>query len=124
MKLSASLRWFVLVGLAAALTHMLVFAVVQHQIRPELANALGFVVAFGVSFTGHRRLSFKDQHAGWGQSLRRFGLTALLGFASNEILFVALLRGLHWPAFWALTGALILAAGQTFVLSRHWAFRR
>jgi putative flippase GtrA len=121
---SASSFWFLAVGGAAALTHMVVFALAQHQIWPELANALGFAVAFFVSFFGHRLLSFKDASTSVATSLKRFAVTALAGFASNELVFVALLRGLDVPALLALFVALVFAAGQTFVLSRFWAFRR
>jgi len=103
---------------------MVVFALSQHLMWPELANALGFCIAFFVSFAGHRLLSFKDAGTSVASSLRRFALTALAGFASNEIIFVLLLRALAWPALLALFVALLLAAGQTFVLSRFWAFRR
>lgn len=122
--MSASGFWFLVVGATAALTHMLVFAMVQHQIWPELANALGFCVAFLVSFGGHRLLSFRDASTSVTTSLRRFAITALAGFASNEVIFIVLLRALNWPALLALLVALVLAAGQTFVLSRYWAFRR
>jgi putative flippase GtrA len=116
--------WFLLVGAAAAFTHMGVFALTQARILPELANALGFVIAFFVSFAGHRKLSFKDANTSIATSLRRFSVTALAGFACNEVVFVLLLRGLDWPSLWALFVALLFAAGQTFVLSRFWAFRR
>ena len=43
---------------------------------------------------------------------------------TNELVFVLLLRGLGWPSLLALFVALVFAAGQTFVLSRFWAFRR
>ncbi len=122
--MSASTFWFLAVGGAAALTHLLVFALTQHQMWPELANALGFCIAFFVSFAGHRLLSFKDASTSVATSLGRFAVTALAGFASNELVFVLLLRALHWPALAALALALIFAAGQTFVLSRFWAFRR
>ena len=122
--MSASTFWFLAVGGAAALTHMLVFALVQHQMWPELANALGFCIAFFVSFAGHRLLSFKDAGTSVSTSLRRFAITALAGFASNELVFMLLLRGLGWPALLALLAALVFAAGQTFVFSRFWAFRR
>ena len=122
--MSASTFWFLAVGGAAAATHMVVFALAQGHMWPELANALGFVIAFGVSFTGHRWLSFKDAGTSVATSLRRFGITALAGFASNEIVFVVLLRGLGLPSLLALFLALVFAAGQTFVLSRFWAFRR
>ncbi len=116
--------WFLAVGGAAALTHMAVFALAQHQMWPELANALGFCIAFFVSFAGHRLLSFKDAGTSVATSLGRFAVTALAGFASNELIFVLLLRGLGLPALLALFVALIFAAGQTFLFSRYWAFRR
>lgn len=122
--MSASTFWFLAVGGAAALTHMGVFALTQHQMWPELANALGFCVAFVVSFAGHRLLSFKDAGTSVGTSLRRFAVTALAGFASNEVVFILLLRALDWPSLLALFVALLFAAGQTFLLSRFWAFRR
>jgi len=116
--------WFVVVGGTAALTHLAVFALAQTWLWPELANAVGFVVAFGVSFAGHRRLSFQDAGTTVQQSLVRFAVTALAGFAANELVFTLLLRGLQWPSLGALLVALVFAAGQTFVLSRFWAFRR
>jgi len=122
--LSASTFWFLVVGGTAALTHMAVFALAQGQMLPELANALGFLIAFFVSFAGHRLLSFKDAGTSVGTSLGRFAVTALAGFASNELVFMLLLRGLGWPALLALFVALLFAAGQTFVFSRFWAFRR
>ena len=122
--MSASTFWFLAVGGSAALTHMAVFALVQAHMLPELANALGFCVAFFVSFAGHRLLSFKDASTSVATSLGRFAVTALAGFASNELVFMGLLRVLDWPALLALLIALVFAAGQTFVFSRFWAFRR
>jgi putative flippase GtrA len=122
--LSASTFWFLAVGGTAALTHMGVFALLQHQMLPELANALGFGVAFVVSFAGHRHFSFQDAGTSLLTSLRRFAVTALAGFACNELVFILLLRVFAWPALLALSVALVLAAGQTFVFSRFWAFKR
>src|SRR5450830_1197654 len=120
----ASTFWFLALGSSAALTHMGVFAAAQPYLWPEVANALGFCVAFFVSFAGHRLLSFKDAATSVATSLGRFAVTALAGFVSNEVVFMLLLRTLGWPAFMALFAALVFAAGQTFVLSRFWAFRR
>ncbi len=121
--MSTSTFWFLAVGGSAALTHMGVFALVQAHMLPELANALGFAVAFCVSFAGHRLLSFKDTRTSVATSLGRFAVTALAGFACNELIFSVLLRALSMPALLALFIALVLAAGQTFLLSRIWAFR-
>ena len=122
--MSASTFWFLAVGGTAALVHMGVFALVQDHMLPELANALGFVIAFGVSFAGHRWLSFKDATTSVRTSLGRFAVTALAGFASNELIFALLLRVAGLPALVALFVALVFAAGQTFLFSRFWAFRR
>lgn len=116
--------WFLAVGSTAALAHLAVFAMTQHLFWPELANASGFAVAFFVSFGGHLRLSFRDANTTVTQSFQRFGVTALAGFATNEGVFVLLLRIASWPALAALVVALVAAAGQTFLLSRFWAFRR
>ena len=121
---SATTRWFLVVGGAAALTHMGVFALAQAHMWPEVANALGFGVAFFVSFAGHRRLSFRDAATSVRTSFGRFLVTALAGFAANELVFMLLFRAFDWPALLALFFALAFAAGQTFVLSRFWAFRR
>jgi putative flippase GtrA len=40
------------------------------------------------------------------------------------MVFIVLLRGFELPSLVALFLALVFAAGQTFVLSRFWAFRR
>ncbi len=119
--------WFLATGATAALTHMVVFALVQWvlpDLWPEAANALGFLVAFGVSFVGHRWLSFKGTSTPMPQSLRRFGVTALAGFACNELVFMLLTRRYGWFALFALFVALVVASAQTFVLSRFWAFQR
>ena len=116
--------WFGVVGICAAAVHTGVFMALSEMVWPELANALGFAVAFGVSFVGHRRLSFADTLTPWRQSLWRFGATAVLGLGANELAFVVFTRGLQWPSLWALWLAMVVAAVQTFVLGRLWAFAR
>ena len=116
--------WFLVVGGTAAAVHMAVFLFATPFMWPEVANAAGFGVAFMVSFAGHRFLSFSDADTSLWQSLRRFAATALAGFAANELMFVALLRGLSLPDWLALFLALVFASAQTFLLSRFWAFRR
>jgi putative flippase GtrA len=122
--LSASAPWFIVVGAAAALVHVGVFEAMRRVIQPEIANLIGFGVAFIVSFCGHRFLSFKDASTSLGTSFGRFAVTALAGLATNEAVFVCLFRLLGWPATAALLCGLVFAAGQTFVLTRFWAFRR
>ena len=119
--------WFLITGATAALTHMGVFTLVQHlhpDVWPEAANALGFVIAFVLSFGGHRWFSFKGTSTPVQQSLARFAVTALAGFACNEVVFMVLTRRYGWLGLLALFAALVVASAQTFVLSRFWAFQR
>jgi len=119
--------WFVLVGASAALTHMVVFTLVLLLVPtlwPEIANVAGFLVAFLVSFVGHRRLSFQDADTSLLQSFMRFAATAVAGFVTNEAVFIALFRVLQLPTWMALMSGIVMSAVQTFVLSRFWAFKR
>lgn len=116
--------WFLVVGGTAAAVHMAVFLLAAPYLWPEVANASGFCVAFVVSFAGHRFLSFSDADTSLWQSFRRFAATALAGFVANELMFIALLRGLDLPDWLALFLALVFASAQTFLLSRFWAFKR
>ena len=116
-----------LVGASAALTHMAVFTVVLLLVPtlwPEIANVAGFLVAFLVSFVGHRRLSFQDAGTSVLQSFLRFAATAVAGFATNESVFILLFRLLGLPTWVALISGIVVSAVQTFVLSRFWAFKR
>lgn len=112
------------VGLTAAATHYLsVVSLVESATLPPLwANAGGFLMAFGISYCGHRFWTFGDRILTAGKSLPRFLTTALLGFGMNELLFFLLLRYTSAPYPLALALAIITVAVSTYLLSRHWAF--
>ena len=119
--------WFFGVAAAAGLTHLSVFFLIEHflpVILPEIANFLAFCVAFSVSFMGHRNLSFSDTTSSVEQSLRRFVITSVAGFVCNEIVFSLAIRLLGWPNWLALFAGFAVAGGQTYLLSRYWAFHR
>lgn len=89
-----------------------------------MANVVGWLVAYGVSFTGHYRLTFRHQQAPALRAAWRFFMVSALGFAINEASYALLL---HWTTLrYDLLLALILIgmALITFVLGRYWAFRR
>jgi putative flippase GtrA len=118
--------WFILVGVSAGLTHLSIYYIATQGIGilNEWANACGFVIAFFVSFAGHRYLSFKDSGTTIKQSLLRFLITAIAGFMANELIFVLLFRVLGLNDWIALFIAIAGAAAQTFLLSRFWAFKK
>lgn len=115
---------FILVGSAAALTHLLtvIFLVEKIHLLPLVANVGGWLCAFGVSYLGHFLLTFADHAAPAWRSAMRFFLLSAAGFAINESAYAVLLHAS--PVHYAILLAIILAgvAVLTYLLSRHWAF--
>ncbi|HUH39546.1 MAG TPA: GtrA family protein [Castellaniella sp.] len=125
LKLATQIGWFLIVGCAAAATHwaIAVACVAWGGLAPLLANVIGWLVAFGVSFTGHYRLTFRTQHAPLGRAARRFFALSALGFAVNEASYAVLLQATRIRYDILLAMILIGIAGLTFILGRFWAFR-
>jgi len=120
---------FGVVGLTAAGVHYwTVVALVELiGIAPLRANVGGFIVAFWVSYFGHRYWTFSDtvdRQSGQTQSFLRFLSVAVLGFFMNEFLFFLLLHYTGMPYYIALAIVVLTVAVMTYVLSRLWAFRR
>lgn len=118
------LFWFVATGCTAAAVHfgVVVLLVARFGAAPLWANLGGWLVALGVSFTGHLRLSFADQAAPAARSARRFFLVSALGFVVNESAYALLLHGSGLGYRAALAAVLVGVAVLTYLLSRHWAF--
>jgi putative flippase GtrA len=123
-------RWqgvrFIAVGTTAAAVHWgaVRLAVETLGLVPLGANVVGWMIAFVVSFSGHRYWTFAATSGrDTGQSLWRFGLVSLGGFVLNELSYAAVLRmgGLRYDL--ALGLVLVGLAVVTFVVSRWWAFR-
>jgi putative flippase GtrA len=111
------------VGCVAAAVHWTtVMALVRQGIAPLVANPLGWVVAFGVSWAGHHRLTFAQQGAPARRTLPRFVAISFVGFLANEAAYAALLHvtGLGYGV--ALAIVLAGIAVLTWIASRHWAF--
>jgi len=120
------MAWFIMVGCAAAATHWLVvvLTVSYWSLAPLVANVVGWLVAFCVSFGGHYRLTFRHHRAPLGQSARRFFIVSAAGFAINEFSYAWLLHATQLRYDLLLAIVLVGIAVMTFVLSRFWAFRR
>lgn len=116
---------FIVTGCTAAAVHFgMVLLLVEHLgLAPLLANVGGWLVAFGVSFVGHRHLSFADQAAPLARSARRFFTVSAAGFAVNEAAYALLLHGSGLGYRTALAAVLAGVAVLTYLFSRHWAFR-
>ncbi len=117
-------RWlrFGIVGATAAAVHMgvAVAAVEGAGAHPQVANMLGFAVAFVVSYVGQRYFTFgstqKHQVA-----LLRFAVVAGTGAIVNLVVAGVLLKlGLYYAA--AIFIGLLTAAVVTYQLNRQWTF--
>jgi putative flippase GtrA len=122
--ISHQLSWFVMVGVCASLVHWLVVVTLVSQANwaPLVANIMGWLVAFVVSFTGHYQLTFRAQHAGLGKSLPRFFLISAFGFLINEASYAFTLKNTELPYELLLGVILVSVAILTFIFSRLWAF--
>ena len=117
---------FVLVGGAAAATHLAVVGllVTFAGLAPLHANVLAFLIAFVVSYNGHALLTFSSaQVRGWAV-MAKFFAVACLSFAANEFLYYIALHWLHWHYLPSLFAVLLVVAVVTFVAAKFWAFAR
>lgn len=117
---------FVVVGSIAAVIHLgiLRWTVEYFAIPPLFGNAVAFVVAFIVSYTGQSLWTFshkKHEHTG---TLARFLITQLLcSFALNQSLFAAFLAfsGLNYMVISFIV--LITVPLVTYTVSKYWVFK-
>lgn len=111
---------FLIVGGAATLVHMLVAALafaVYPTPSPYAANIIAFLVAFIVSFYGHRHITFQTKG-----SMLRFLLVATGGFLANN----AILTGCLAVGIGDLASVIIATACVpvlTYLASSLWAFK-
>ena len=116
---------FIAVGCAAAFTHLAVVAFVVEllALHPLAANAIGFSVAFLVSFGGHSRFTFPILPERYAQARMRFFAVAATGFVVNQAAYAEALH-LFGPRFYLpiLAAVLVGVAAATFLLSKLWAF--
>lgn len=123
--MSRELFWFGVVGVSALLVHFGVVSwlLVPAGLSPLIANVLSFLLAFTVSYWGHRLKTFDAGHVPHRTALPRFFFVASLGFALNEALYFLLLRYTQLDYRSALLLVLAAVAGLTFLLGRCWAFQ-
>ncbi|MGE8599062.1 MAG: GtrA family protein [Acinetobacter calcoaceticus] len=115
---------FTTTGAAAALTHYsIVMLLFKRNIALQYANLIAFLLAYWVSYFGHRIFTFKAQHIAHQQTLPKFTLVAGLGFLFNESFL--LLSNLYFsaPVSTLVCVAIVLTSIVTFLLNRFFAFQ-
>lgn len=119
----AQLYRFGIIGIAAACTQFagVLFLVHFFYLNPYLANALAFLVAFQVSFQGHKFWTFSSETE-HSHTMPKYLVVALLSFCLNEGLYTYFLLRLNLNYSVALIIVLIIIPPVTFILSKFWAF--
>jgi len=115
---------FTTTGAAAALTHYsIVMLLFKRNIALQYANLVAFLLAYWVSYFGHRIFTFKAQHISHRRALPKFTLVAGLGFLFNESFL--LLSNLYFsaPVSTLVCVAIVLTSIVTFLLNRFFAFQ-
>jgi putative flippase GtrA len=125
LKLRHRLLYFIGTGSTAALVHLsTVFCLVTLVHIPALiANIFGFLVAFNVSFLGHKHLTFSQMQDKKILRLPHFFMVAASAGLLNETLYFLLLRYTHLHYLVALFLVLGLVSIYSFTMSRFWACR-
>jgi putative flippase GtrA len=93
-------------------------------VPPLLANLIGYVVAAGVGYVLHGRISFRD-HGSRDKPARRTGRSFTVSLVSLVLnsLFVWVLTGpMHGDTWWPVVPMICVTPMVTFILYRQWVF--
>ncbi|HHT0592441.1 TPA: GtrA family protein [Legionella anisa] len=125
LKLRHRLIYFLGIGGAAAFVHLFtVFNLVKFMhVQALVANVLAFLIAFNVSFLGHKYLTFSQLRDEKNLSLPHFFLVAASAGIINEMLYFLLLRYTTLNYLFALFLVLGFVSVYSFLISKFWACR-
>ncbi|MFN3314024.1 MAG: GtrA family protein [Hyphomonas sp.] len=119
------LATFGLVGITATAVHYGAALALSQLMPLAWANPLGFVAAFGVSYLGHLKLTFRvaaseSRHA---TRLSRFLAVALLGLLAGQTMLLTLSKTGRLEDWQTLLVSVAIIPVVTFIISRVWVFR-
>jgi len=93
-------------------------------VPPLLANVLGYVVAAGIGYLLHSRISFRGHGSRDNpvQRTGRFVIVSLISLGLNSLFVWALTGPMHGPTWWPVVPMLFVTPLVTFGLNRQWVF--
>lgn len=114
---------FGFVGVAASVLHFVVAVVAMRVLGAPilLANLLGFILAFSLSYVGHYKWTFRSS-ANHKVSVPKFAVTAVMGYVINNIVLIILISatGLELSLFILI--AIGVSAAVVYLISNRWVF--
>src|SRR5687768_8185455 len=116
---------FGLVGILAAFVHfsIVIWLVESGFLKPLVANIAAFLVAFQVSYSGHRYWTFRGTETQHKLAFPRLLILQITNLIANEGLFYIFLSFFHLPYPIALVLVLAILPLATFTISKFWVFR-
>lgn len=124
LPLIKQLLRFGIVGALAAVVHfsIVVIFVQTHMLQPLTANIFAFLVAFQVSYWGHRQWTFQGTQTSHRVAFSKLFLVGSVTFIANEGLFYFfLLLNFSYPV--ALFLVLLILPLANFLLGKFWVFK-
>lgn len=100
----------------------LTFYLFYIDVFPELANLLGYVVGFFVSYYLNKKFNFKSQNS-HGNDLPKFITSMSIAYIVNLIVFMSLSRIFGLNLYIAQIIAGIFYIGVGYFMSKKWVFK-
>ncbi|MEO1920161.1 MAG: GtrA family protein [Paracoccaceae bacterium] len=114
---------FGFVGVAASILHFITAVVTMRVFGAPilLANLIGFIVAFGLSYVGHYKWTFQSSE-NHKVSVPKFAITAVTGYLINNVVLIILisLTGVEHSVFILI--AIAVSAAVVYLISSRWIF--
>jgi putative flippase GtrA len=116
---------FGIIGLIALGVHLSSVMILVNLlgIVPLIANIIGFLIAFQISYWGHYKWTFEANHVSHKTAFVRLFTMASCNFILNESLYAGLLYKTKLPYDLALFIVLVFISALTFIISKFWVFR-
>ncbi|MEZ5783238.1 MAG: DUF6311 domain-containing protein [Rhizobiaceae bacterium] len=117
---------FAFVGGAATLVHAAVYTAIVSwtALHPQIANALGFLSAVGISVLGHHHFTFREASGkrDLADSSWRLGVAAIFGYLLNALFVYVVSDVLAAGPRLAILPMIFVTPVATFALNRSWVF--
>ncbi len=116
---------FGIVGVTAASVHfsLVIFFVELYALKPLQANVIAFLIAFQVSYWGHRYWTFRGTTNSHRVALPRLFVICGSSFIANEGLYYLVLTYLKLPYPLALLVVFAILPLVNFTFEKFWVFQ-
>lgn len=117
---------FLVVGIAATLTHYVVAMLCVSWTSLWLANFLGYLFAVFVSYFGHQRITFQlpADDVSHQRQAPRFVLSSLSGLAMSYLVLGVMNLVLAAPNWLSLAAVVTLVPIYTYFINKYWVFKQ